>query len=61
MRKTSDGVTEAIVLLLKPLSPWVHTLNADNGREFVRHQKIARALKPDSTLRIPLSLGARSE
>ncbi len=43
-RKTAEAVTEAIIQLLKPLAPWVHTLTADNGREFAQHQKIARAL-----------------
>lgn len=43
-RKTADAVSEAIIRLLKPLAPWVHTLTADNGREFAQHQKIAKAL-----------------
>lgn len=43
-RKTADAVSEAIIRLLKPLAPWVHTLTADNGREFAGHQNIARAL-----------------
>lgn len=44
-RKTAEAVTEAIIRLLKPLAPWVHTITADNGREFANHQKIANALK----------------
>ena len=43
-RKTAKAVSEAIIRLLKPLAPWVHTLTADNGREFAQHQKIAHAL-----------------
>lgn len=43
-RKTAQAVTEAIIGLLKPLAPWVHTLTADNGREFALHQKITKAL-----------------
>lgn len=43
-RKTAAAVANAIIRLLKPLSPWVHTLTADNGREFAQHQKIAKAL-----------------
>lgn len=43
-QKTAESVTEAIIRLLKPLSPWVHTLTADNGREFAQHEKIAKAL-----------------
>jgi len=42
--KTAEAVSKAIIRLLKPLSPWVHTLTADNGREFSWHQKIAKAL-----------------
>ena len=44
-RKTAEAVTEAIIRLLKPLAAWVHTITADNGREFADHQKIAKALK----------------
>jgi IS30 family transposase len=43
-KKTAEAVSEAIIRLLKPLSHWVHTLTADNGREFAMHKKIARAL-----------------
>jgi len=43
-RKTAEAVTETIIRLLKPLAPWVHTITADNGREFAGHQKIAKAL-----------------
>ncbi len=44
VRKTAEAVAEAIIRLLKPLAQWVHTITADNGREFAQHQKIARAL-----------------
>ena len=43
-RKTAEAVTAAIIRLLKPLSSWVHTITADNGREFAHHQIIANAL-----------------
>jgi IS30 family transposase len=43
-RKTAKAVTAAIIRLLEPLAPWVHTLTADNGREFAWHQQIAKAL-----------------
>lgn len=42
--KTAEAVSKAIIRMLKPLSARVHTLTADNGREFSHHQKIARAL-----------------
>jgi IS30 family transposase len=43
-RKTSENVATAIIQLLQPLSSWVHTITADNGREFAQHQRIAREL-----------------
>lgn len=43
-RKTAEAVSEAIIRLLKPLTRRVHTLTADNGREFAQHEKIAKAL-----------------
>lgn len=43
-QKTAEAVSEAIIRLLKPLAHRVHTLTADNGREFAMHQKVARAL-----------------
>jgi len=45
IRKTAESVSEAIVGLLSTLKPWVHTLTADNGREFARHSYIANKLK----------------
>jgi len=33
-RKTAENVATAIIQLLKPFSSWVHTITADNGREF---------------------------
>ena len=45
IRKTADNVSKAIAHLLTPLKPWVHTLTADNGREFAQHVDIAKQLK----------------
>lgn len=45
IRKTAEQVAQAIIDLLKPIAPWVHTLTADNGREFSDHENIAKALK----------------
>jgi len=45
IRKTAENVSAAIIQLLKPLTPWVHTLTADNGREFAQHMHIANTLK----------------
>ena len=45
--KEAAGVTHAIVKLLAPLSAHVHTLMADNGKEFAQHEAIAKALNAD--------------
>ena len=45
LRKTAGNVTQAIIHLLSPLMPWVHTLTVDNGKEFAQHQTIAKRLK----------------
>lgn len=44
-RKTADSVTQAIIHLLKPIAHRVHTLTADNGKEFAGHETIAKTLK----------------
>jgi len=43
-RKTAQCVTDAIINLLTPLSEHVHTLTADNGKEFADHKTIASKL-----------------
>ena len=43
-RKTAQCVTEAIIDLLAPFSEQVHTLTADNGKEFADHKTIANKL-----------------
>jgi len=43
-RKTAQCVTDAIINLLVPLSDQVHTLTADNGKEFAGHKTIADKL-----------------
>ncbi len=45
IRKTAENVSNAIISLLSTLKPWVHTLTADNGREFAQHAHIAKQLK----------------
>ena len=44
IRKTAANVSDAIISLLSDLAPWVHTLTADNGREFAGHTTIAKEL-----------------
>ena len=45
--REAAGVTHAILKLLAPLSEHVHTLTADNGKEFAQHAAIAKALNAD--------------
>jgi len=46
-RKTAKAVRQAILGLLEPLAERVHTLTADNGKEFSQHEAIAEALAAD--------------
>jgi IS30 family transposase len=43
--KSAVDVTRAIIELLTPFKAHVHTITADNGREFVYHAEIAEALE----------------
>lgn len=43
-RRTAAAVRAAIIRLLKPFQPRVHTLTSDNGKEFGEHEVIARQL-----------------
>jgi IS30 family transposase len=43
--KNAETVTNAIQKALAPLSDVVHTLTADNGKEFAMHEKISAALE----------------
>ena len=45
--KEAEGVTQAILKLLAPLSEYVQTLTADNGKEFAQHEAIPKALNAD--------------
>lgn len=46
--KKADGVTEAIVQLLKPIEPFAKTITFDNGKEFTQHEVIAKLLGCDT-------------
>nr|WP_256473982.1 IS30 family transposase [Microbulbifer okhotskensis] len=43
-RKTAELVTQATIALLEPYKHLVHTITADNGKEFALHEKISMAL-----------------
>lgn len=42
--KHADVVTKAIIDLLHPIKHLVHTITADNGKEFSYHEEVAKAL-----------------
>ena len=42
--KCAADVTKATIVLLTPFMPLVHTITADNGKEFSYHDQIANAL-----------------
>ena len=45
--KQAGVVTEAITELLEDWKPYLHTITADNGKEFAGHQKVAESLNID--------------
>ena len=45
--KRADVVTKAIVELLHPIKHLVHTITADNGKEFSYHEEVAKSLNID--------------
>jgi IS30 family transposase len=44
LNKKAETVTKATIELLKPYKGVVHTITADNGKEFAYHEKITEAL-----------------
>jgi transposase, IS30 family len=46
-RKSAKATESALVQKLNPLREFVHTLTADNGKEFTNHQSIGVALDAD--------------
>jgi IS30 family transposase len=45
--KKSDGVSRSIISMLQRVNATVHTLTADNGKEFSGHKKVAKELAAD--------------
>lgn len=43
--KTATAVADAIIRILEPYKTHVHTITADNGSEFVEHERVAEALE----------------
>lgn len=57
--KSADDVTKATIELLMPYKEHVHTITADNGREFAGHETIAKALDADVYFAHPYSTWER--
>jgi len=55
LSKRSEVVSSAIIRILKPHISKVLTLTFNNGTEFVKHEKIARALDADTYFAHPYS------
>jgi IS30 family transposase len=52
---SAEDVTKATIELLMPYKQHVHTITADNGREFAHHQAIAKALDAEFYFAHPYS------
>lgn len=53
--KSAKDVTAGTIELLMPYKAHVHTITADNGREFANHEEIAEALEADVYFAHPYS------
>jgi IS30 family transposase len=53
--KSAAAVTKATIALLKPLKDVVHTITADNGKEFSYHEEISKALETEVYFAHPYS------
>jgi len=53
--KSAEDVTQATIALLKPFENVVHTITADNGKEFAYHEKISKALSAEVYFAHPYS------
>lgn len=46
-KRTADQVSNALIDLLRPLADRLHTITADNGKEFAEHERVAQELQVD--------------
>lgn len=53
--KSAADVTRATIALLRPLKDIVHTITADNGKEFAYHKEISKALSAEVYFANPYS------
>jgi transposase, IS30 family len=56
--KTSELVAASTIDLLRPYKDCVLTITADNGKEFARHEKVAKALECDYYFARPFHHGS---
>jgi transposase, IS30 family len=54
-RRTANLVGDAVIHLLRPFASSLHTITADNGKEFAEHEHIARDLQADIYFAHPYS------
>ena len=47
LSKEAEQVTWVTLELLEPFKQITHTITSDNGKEFAKHQEIAKALEAD--------------
>jgi len=45
--KTAENVEKALIEQLSPVREFIHTLTADNGKEFANHQRVSLELEAD--------------
>ncbi|MDP0561463.1 MAG: hypothetical protein QS721_03660 [Candidatus Endonucleobacter sp. (ex Gigantidas childressi)] len=55
--KSAADATKATISLLNPFKDIVHTITADNGKEFSYHEKISQALSAEVYFAHPTALG----
>ncbi len=53
--KSAEDVTKATIILLTPFISALHTITADNGKEFAYHEEISKALSVDVYFAHPYS------
>ena len=51
--KKAKAVKQVMIGVLKPLEKYVKAIKYDNGKEFVQHEEVAKALKCDSYFASP--------
>jgi len=45
--KCATGVMEKTIEIMQDYTGWIHTITADNGKEFARHEDISKGLQAD--------------